>query len=431
MTTRRNVLRLAGALPAAALLAACRPGEAGTGSTDTGTAVGTGPADLLLIETASGLSLLDARAGRIVMAPRDGVVACDGSAIAFGSAGTAGTRLEVLGNTGATSYGVGVPGDLRPRVVSPAGANVALASGRSAGATPYRPEGRAQTTVVVADRAGESRRVTLPGCVEPEAFSAEGDRLFVLDYLPPQAPDRYRVRALDLASGTLQPLLTRDKTVVPAGAEEEMRGEGRQAVFAPSHQQLFTLYTHQPDHLHTRDLLSGGARAGKPHVHAFVHTLNLIIGFAYCIDLPAPFGEGPVPAHAIALSPAVEDPFVVDATSGTVARLDGEKLTVAKVGRFRAKSAGGSTAAVVSPDGITLFIGAGLNLVGVRTSSLATTSGLTLTAPIRGLGVSADGARIWVGQPDRVVALDASSGKEVASLPAPGIVTLGQVSMLS
>ena len=101
----------------------------------------------------------------------------------------------------------------------------------------------------------------LPGNLEPEAFSAAGERLFVLDYLPPAAPDRYRVRMVNLATGKLEPLLTPAKSVVPPGAEEEMRGEGRQAVYDAGRQLLFTLYTHQPDHLHTRDLLAG-ARPG-------------------------------------------------------------------------------------------------------------------------------------------------------------------------
>jgi hypothetical protein len=34
----------------------------------------------------------------------------------------------------------------------------------------------------------------MPGCVEPEAFSTSGEHLYVLDYLPPERADRYRVR---------------------------------------------------------------------------------------------------------------------------------------------------------------------------------------------------------------------------------------------
>jgi hypothetical protein len=424
MTTRRDVLRLAGAVPTAALLAACRPDGPGTARQ-----ASAGPPDLLLVETASGFELLDARIGRVVMQARQGAVACDGSAIVSGGPGAdaLATNVEVRGRGGALVYDVDVAGELGARVVSPGGSFVALASGSPNGATPYRPAPRARTTIVVAGRSGERQRLTLPGCVEPEAFSPAGDFLYVLDYLPPQQPERYRVRMVDLAAGGLTPLYTRDKKVIPTGAEEQMRGQGRQAVYAAARRLLFTLYTHQPDHLHTRDLLGGGARKGEPHVHAFVHTLSLEASFAYCIDLPAPFGEGPAEGHAIAISPRSEDPYVVDATSGTVARLNSLNLTVAAVAKFHLKSAGATAAAAISTDDSRVFIGTGSVVLAVDTTSLATVSTWAVPAAVRGLGVSADGDRLWVGQPDRVVALDVSSGREVASLTLPGLKALSQV----
>ena len=47
-------------------------------------------------------------------------------------------------------------------------------------------------------------------------------------------------------------------------------------------------------------------------MHAFVHTLSLDQCFAYCIDLPAPFGEGPAEGHAIAVGRSGGRPVVVD-----------------------------------------------------------------------------------------------------------------------
>jgi hypothetical protein len=55
MATRRTVLRLAGAVPVAALLGACQP----DGSAPTATAPR--PLDLLLVETSTGLALVDTR----------------------------------------------------------------------------------------------------------------------------------------------------------------------------------------------------------------------------------------------------------------------------------------------------------------------------------------------------------------------------------
>ncbi len=428
MTTRRNLLRLAGAVPAAVLLTACTR----EGSADRATAAG--PADLLTVRTSDGLSLIDARSGAIVLGPKAGVLACDGSAIASVMGTGAGTQVEVRPQDRGAKYDIAVAGALDARVVSPGGYLVALATGElisgGAGTATYRPTGRAETTIVVVGAEGERHRLTLPGCVEPEAFSIAGDRLFVLDYLPPQAPERYRVRQVDLIAGEYTALVTRNtKTLIPPGAEEEMRGEGRHAVYASTRHLLFTLYTHQPDHEHTRDLLGGGAREGEPHVHAFVHTLSVDGGFAYCIDLPAPFGEGPASAHAIALSTrAGEHPFVIDTTSGTVARIDGEQLTVASVGTFAAGiGTDGDASAALTPDGSRLFVGTGTEVVVIRTDTLATAARWTVPAPIGGLGVSFDGDRLWVGQRDRAVALDTHFGQVVATVPVAGLTGITDV----
>ena len=425
MTTRRNLLKLAGAAPAAALLTACT-------SERKANPTATGPADLLTVRTSGGLSLIDARSRAVVLGPKRAVLACDGSAIASVVGTGAGTLVEVRPQDRGATYDIAVAGALDARVVSPGGYLVALATGEPAGgvgSATYRPTGRAETTIVVVGAEGERHRLTLPGCVEPEAFSIAGDRLFVLDYLPAQAPDRYRVRQVDLNAGEYSALVTRNtKTLIPPGAEEEMRGEGRQAVYAPSRRLLFTLYTHQPDHEHTRDLIGGGARPGQPHVHAFVHTLSTDGFFAYCIDLPAPFGKGPASAHAIALLPQGDHPFVVDTTSGTVARLDGEQLTVASVGSFvPSRVNGGEVSATLTPDGAWLFVGSGPEVVVIRADTLSTAARWRMPGTINGLGVSIDGERLWVGQPERALAVDVRSGREVAALTVADLTGIADV----
>jgi hypothetical protein len=425
MTTRRTVLRLAGSVPAAALLGACTPRLPSAAPP-----AATRPADLLLVETASGLAIVDARSQTLV-GPTHGVVAYDGSSLATANRSAERTRVEVRAIDGAVRYGVDLAGDLAPRAVSPMGVHVALvaeSAGRAgSAATVYRPAGRRQTTLVIADASGERRRVTLPGCVEPEAFSPAGDRLYVLDYLPPTAPDRYRVRILDLASGAFMPLSTRDKKVIPPGAEEQMRGQGRQAVYATGRNILFTLYTHQPDHEHTRDLIA--ARAGRPDVHAFVHSLSVDQGFAYCVDLPAPFGDGPVEGHAIALSPTGDNPVVVDGTSGTVARIDGGELTVRSTGQFPALR-GGPVSALLAEGGTRLLVAADSVVRVLRADSLSTVAQWSLAGPARGAALTLDGRRLWVGRPDGAVALDLASGREVATVAVPGLTGLVGVSVL-
>jgi hypothetical protein len=419
MTTRRTVLRLTGALPAAALLGACTPRPSASPP----------PAvariqDQLAVETSSGLAIVDTSRSRVLVGPKRGVMSYDGANLATADVAGGRTRVKVRGIEDRTWFDVDLAGDLTPRVVAPRGASVALvadapstaASGEEA---VYRPAGRRRTTIVVADASGETRRVTLPGCVEPEAFSTFGDKLYVLDYLPPTAPDRYRVRILDLASGAFTALLTRDKKVVPPGAEEEMRGQGRQAVYATGRTMLFTLYTHQPDHEHTRDLIA--ARAGRPDVHAFVHSLNVDFGYAYCVDLPAPFGEGPVEGHAIALSPIDDHPVVVDGASGTVARIDGAELTVRSTGQFPAIRGGGPVSALLAEGGSRLVIAADSAVRVLRTDSLSTVAQWPLAAPARGMALTRDGRRLWLGRPGGVVALDLASGRELASVEVPGL----------
>jgi hypothetical protein len=420
MASRRTILRTAGALPAAALLAACRPQSANPAAVAFPSV-----REFLLVQTRGGLSVVDGRNGLVVAQPRPGVVACDASTVVVGE-----SPAEVRDLLGTVKYQVPATGKgpLTPRVVAPDGNAVALV-GSSGGATvgrvdgsAYQPAGRSETTIVIADATGERKRLTLPGCVEPEAFSANADLLFVLDYLPPEHPDHYRVRMVNIQSGEVLSLLTRDKRVIPPGAEEEMRGEGRQAVYAPTRQLLFTLYTHQADHLHTRDLI--GARTDHPGVHAFVHSLHIAQCFAYCIDLPVPFGEGPAQGHAIALDPRGQHPYVVDVTSGTVAALDGEQLAISRTERFTPPKVDGPASAVIASEFDRLFVARGNIMLVLDAMKLTVRSQWTLPGQARGLALSPDGKRLWVGQPDGATAFDVATGRRIASVRVPGLTEI-------
>jgi DNA-binding beta-propeller fold protein YncE len=160
-------------------------------------------------------------------------------------------------------------------------------------------------------------------------------------------------------------------------------------------------------------------------VHAFVHSLSLDRGFAYCIDLPTPFGEGPIDAHAIGLT-TVDNPYVVDVSSGSLAMLNGADLTVQGVSK--PLPAGRGPASTVASRETTYVAAA--NIVHVLDArSLTSRTQWTLTSPVRGLALSPDGERLWVGQTDGLVALDASSGRPVGSVPMPGLTTLRHASV--
>jgi hypothetical protein len=298
------------------------------------------------------------------------------------------------------------------------GGGWACALSRTPGAA--RPAGRARSPLLVTASAGQ-REYDLAGVLEPDAFTSDETGLFVLDWRPAEAPERYRVRLLDLTTGTIGPLLTRDKTAVPPGAEEEMSGEGRQAVLSPDRQILYTLYTHQPGHRHTRDLLSG--RPGN--AHAFVHTLHLEQRWAYCIDLPHPFGEGPASGHAIAVSADGSVLAVLDSNSGSIAYADTTALAVTRIDRMPAAAATASLA--FTPDGRRVLAGAARTITVLDRVTGTVTAHWSVPGAVRGLGVSPDGARVYCGGSDEVRWLDASTGAMRGRAAVDGLVTLRHV----
>jgi YVTN family beta-propeller protein len=428
MTTRREALWVAaGGLVGAAALAAVGCEERFTRA-GAGRARAARAGDLLIVELTDGLALVDSAGGRPTITGAPAVASPDWTHMVSGAPAVNGfgTRLSLYDvETGQMVFGGTLKDRLEPRVVAPNGWRVALAPPTGRRPDPYRPVGRERTTLVVADTGGERIRAELPGNVEPEAFSPDGNTLFVLEYLPPRAPDRYRVRRLDLATPRLEPLLTRVKTVVPTGAEEEMRGEGRQAVYDPTRTMLFTLYTHQPDHLHTRELASG-ARDAHPDVHAFVHSLHLTEQWAYCIDLPPAFGRNPAAGHSIALSPDRSRLYVADAVGGSVAVIDTQTLTVLSQLRFGAAAGWGEeAAAAVTPDGTHLLVGghgiAAVPLVaGAAGAARAAVPAFSPTpAPVRGLAVVGD--RVYLGQRDGVVWLEWATGRQLGRVAVPGL----------
>ncbi|MFC7528348.1 YncE family protein [Actinoplanes sp. GCM10030250] len=424
MTTRRTFLLLAGS-GLAATASGCRepadPTAAAPPSAappSAATSPSADPPDVLIAETERGLVRL-APTGEQALGPA--AAAFDGAHLYTAGAGD---LVQIDPATGAAVRKTTVGGGWLPRAISTDGRACAL------GRTPatVQPAARARSTLLIAGPAG-NREYDLPGVVEPDAFTSDGQGLFVLEWFPAAAPDRYRVRKLDLGSSRLDPLFTRNKTPVPAGAEEEMRGEGRQAVLSADGQMLFTLYTHQPGHAHTRDLVSG--RPGN--AHAFVHVLHLTEGWAYCLDLPHPFGEGK--AASCALAANARHLAVVDLSAGKMAYASPSALTIERVVDVP-PAADGIAALVLTPDGRTL-VGSGdlvtvldtsaVDTGAVDTSTDAQAARWSVPGPIRGMGLSRDGKRLYAGGEGRVTWLDAAAGTQLGHVAVPGLTALRHV----
>ncbi|WP_204071387.1 YncE family protein [Planotetraspora phitsanulokensis] len=370
-----------------------------------------GPAHLLYADTTSGLAAVETRSGRSLANSPSTVPAADWTRL-FTLSGNSLMTVDAV--TGRRISSTGVPSSKAVRVVSPNGVLAAL--GDPAPATPYGSPGRRTTRLVIADPSGrrEAMTIELDGNYEPDAFSAEGGALFVLQYLPSTAPEAYRVRMLDLASREVGPVLSREKT--PVAEEETMRGESRLAVLSPYRDRLYTLYTHQANHLHTRDLVAGRSTG----VHAFVHVLSLTERWAYCLDLPEPFGHGPAEGHAIAVSP--DSLYVFDGASGRLVRADVRELAIGKVGALPASP--GPAFAAVSSDA--LHVAAGGSLFTVDLDSLDVLHTARTPGRPRGLAVGTDGS-LYAGVDGGAVRLDPRDGRELARVPVPGLTLLRHV----
>ncbi len=187
-------------------------------------------------------------------------------------------------------------GDLEHRLTSPDGRWVAWATPLPPGATPYEPGGRTTTTIAVEDRlTGETVTRTYPANLEPEAFSADGTRLYVIDHRPADDPEYYRVSGIKLYNGERFDVNGPDKNPL----DEDMRGTGRQQLWSPDGTQLYTLYVRQ---YHAHDRHDGAAHDRQlPPEAAFVHVLDLELGWAICLDLPEGFGLGPPGSTSLVL----------------------------------------------------------------------------------------------------------------------------------
>lgn len=416
MMTRRQLLTAAG-LTAAVALVGC---DDKTAKTSAGTPKGV--PDVLLVDVSGGLTAV--RGAVVAPALAAAVPSLDGLRLFAAEADGANTTLRTIdARTGNVVGTAQVAGRWVPRAASSDGEMVALTAPPQAGASPFLPAGRERTGILLAAPEGELWRLDLAGNLVPDALASSKEGLFVLDWLPPTTPDRYRVRYLDFAGRSVKPLNTVAKSPVPTGAEEEMRGEGRLAVYSPHDTMLFTLYTHQPGHQHTRDLIAG--RPGG--VHAFVHSLHLTQAWAYCVDLPAPFGESDGASHTIAIDPTGHWVYVIDAAAGRLAVIDAANLAIGNPlppQVVTIPKATGTAYAAASRTKIFMSNGA-----GVRVFSPDGTGSMTwpVGGEVRGLAVNEDGTRLYVGHPGRVTLLDAESGATLGGVDVPDLTVLRRV----
>jgi hypothetical protein len=109
------------------------------------------------------------------------------------------------------------------------------------------------------------RTIRLPGDFSYDALSPDGRSMFLINYLSPTDPAKYRVRVYDLERNRLEPRAIVD----PRENPDEMNGIPLSRAMSPDSRWAYTLY-------------QGGG--GKP----FIHALDTVGRKAVCIDLDDP-----------------------------------------------------------------------------------------------------------------------------------------------
>jgi DNA-binding beta-propeller fold protein YncE len=291
-----------------------------------------------------------------------------------------------------------VPGRMRVKVVSPEARFVALSpdTGR------YLSQPRQTRLIVTGRDVPAPTTIDLAGNFEPEAFSVDGQHLFVVQYLPAARPTRYQVRRLHIATGEVQDVFS-----VDAELQEAMRGAARVQEMSPDGTRLYTLY-------------SVNTPEGR---HSFVHVLSLDELWAHCIDLPHGFALNGPKRSAVGVSPDGERIYVADTEEGMVAELDAQELTVSRTATLDLASAFKGAEVTVAADGASVFVGTGAHVIQLSTEDLSELGRWGMTDGISGIQVGSS-SNIYVGTRDEVAVIDTTTGKQTDILQPAGVQSI-------
>jgi hypothetical protein len=365
------------------------------------------PSELLYLQTRHGITALDTRTGSTAFTAPGATASGNWSrlfvATPAGGNSTLVSRLDPA--TGRTTQTVQVLGRYTVRAVTRTGDEAVLtqvengeggeAAGTTSAKTPYRPEGRADTELVVVRFDGSApRHLQLTGNVEPEALSSDGSTIFALDYRPALSPDRYRVRRVDAATGLMSDVPSNDKEI-----RGDMQGVARTQALSPDGSRLYTLYTVPGD---------------QPR--AFVHVLSLDAQTANCVDLPVPFGRD-TGSMALAPSPDGLHLYVADAAHRVLADVDTQALTVTRTVSLRVGGSRRDAVSMTTTAG-SVFVARGSAVTPVAAGSLRSRRPWSMRGTVAGIQTSA-GDNLYVATRDRVAEVSPVDGHTLRTMRTP------------
>jgi hypothetical protein len=381
--------------------------------------------DVVVLDTLHGTDVVDTSSGAVLAADAGGIAAPDGSRVYATQRVDDSTILRTRDSaTGEIVARTSIDGALEVRVASVSGHAVALMRplARSGGTSTELALPRARTTIVVADPGGGQvpRRYVLDGNYEPEAFSIDDRRLFLIQYLPAEAPTAYRVTFLDLRRSEVFEVFGRFKT-----PPERMPGVRLEQVYDPASEQLYTLYTNRVGKTYGGSWDGYGSSSGDGDEVSFVHVLNLRDGWAYCAGLPRALWGRPDGEQALATAPDGRSLYIVDPMRSVLVEMNTRTLRVVRRASVDLGPLGdGAVSAQIDADGRTLFVGAdrrGAPIVAIDLGSLEVAARWTMPSGVGGFAISEDGARLYAALADQVRVVDPASGHELAELRIPGV----------
>ena len=231
------------------------------------------------------------------------------------------------------------------------------------------------------------KTVRVDGDFSFDAVSNTGQSLYLIQRMGD--PNHYRVRLLDVASGTLveQPVVDKRE------ASEPMNGIRGDSVADPRGQYVFTVY----------------AREAGP----FIHALPLDQPFAWCIDLPAKSASDMEEQFhwSLAINPAGSMLYAVNGSSGRIAAISPASLpSVGRTAQLALNSSQSPLAglltdadakgariggAALSADGQTLFALGNTGIVAIDTASLKIRTRILEGESVDSIRLSTDGQWLY------------------------------------
>ena len=291
--------------------------------------------------------------------------------------------------------------DPMPVGVSADGSTIVLVEDRAEGA-------KAPTTsrFAILDRSlrSDPRIVELTGAFDFDTLSPDGSILYVAEHVPGPLAGRYQVRAVETSTGYLRDDIIVDKRNIDEAMagwaiDQELRSDGM----------VLTLY--------------------RGLEHPFIHALNSIEAWAFCVDLPARGMDDPAVTAdwGVVATPDGQSNLAVNASLGLIVDIHPGEFTIRRLVEFEPSARRGVTLAkfghieagavgrrvVAAPDGSAVFAAGARGIVRIETADLTVSARALEGLAVDAIAVTPDGSTVYalVREGGRIAQLDAVTGE--------------------